>query len=132
MKKLIASSLIAFLVGTAAINTGNAQPTVLLSAAQAAPFQTNVYVQEGTRVNVQIQKAANAKLRIRILNAENNTLATKQVAKNETEGLIRFNLTSLEDGTYRVEISDGIRKQVKEIQLKTDLPSAAIRTVSLA
>lgn len=131
MKKSVATVLIAFLVSASTLPTVRAQSTTPAIAAEPTTFQSNVLVQDGTKVKVFVNKAATAKLRIRILDSNNIVLTTKQVNKNTAESRLLFNLDNLADGTYFVEVTDGTSRQVKQIHLRTAPPVTALREISL-
>ena len=132
MKKSVVSFFIALIVGVSYLPTASGQSISLATAPEADAFQTSVLIQDGTKVKVYVNKAAASKLKIRILDAKNTALATKQVDKNEATSRTLFDLTSLADGTYFVEITDGTRKQVKQIELKTTPPATASRSILLS
>jgi hypothetical protein len=58
-------------------------------------------------------------------NAYGQLLVAKRVNKSDQVSLTRFDLGSLEDGIYQVEISDGTSKQLHELNLQTTLPVPA-------
>ena len=127
MKKVFVSFLIACTAGTA--SAGFANGRLSSSVAETVPFQSAVYVlAESTKLDVIVGKVEHAGL-IRFLDAQGKTLASQRVGKSGKATRARFDLSNLEDGVYRVEITDGYYTQVKEVQLGTPalLRSLAVR-----
>ncbi|GAB3893275.1 hypothetical protein GCM10028803_07230 [Larkinella knui] len=119
MKTLVASALIAltFAASTAFADDHkeNAKPK--------STFQSAVYPMiNSMKVSVNVQKATDSKINIRLVNSEGRTLATKRVGQGHEITAIRFDLNQLEDGVYKVEISDGFNTEIKTVKLQTSAP----------
>ncbi|KAA9357384.1 T9SS type A sorting domain-containing protein [Larkinella humicola] len=119
MKTLFASTLLAltFAVSTtfAADNHEKVKPK--------STFQSAVYPMiNSMKVSVNVQKETDSKINIRLINSEGRTLATKRLGEGHEITTIRFDLYQLEDGVYKVEISDGANTEVKTVKLQTKTP----------
>ncbi|MFD1143507.1 T9SS type A sorting domain-containing protein [Larkinella insperata] len=118
MKMLFASALIALtLVASSAFATDNAGKA-------KATFQSAVYPMiNSMKVGVNISKAKDSKVNIRLINNDGHTLVTKKLGKGHEATNFRFDLNGLEDGVYKVEISDGNYTEAKTVKLETRTPT---------
>jgi hypothetical protein len=130
MKTLIASALIALTLSTstatfAADNKEKAEPK--------SAFQSAVYpVVNSMKVSVNVNKPKDTKVNIRLMNEAGQTLTVLKLGKDNESSIIRFDMNNLEDGIYKVEVSDGFRTEVKTVRLQTSTPVAeSYREVSL-
>ncbi|MGM9510785.1 T9SS type A sorting domain-containing protein [Larkinella sp. GY13] len=119
MKTLFASTLLAltFAISTtfAADNNEKVKPK--------STFQSAVYPMiNSMKVSVNVQKETDSKINIRLINSEGRTLATKRLGEGHEITTIRFDLNQLEDGVYKVEITDGANTEVKTVKLQTKTP----------
>ncbi|GAB3256713.1 hypothetical protein GCM10027347_18690 [Larkinella harenae] len=129
MKTLLASALLAFTLTTSvAFATDNNEKKEAKST-----FQSAVYPMiNSMKVGVNVSKAKDSKVDIRLVNSDGYTLATKKVGKGSETVSLRFDMNQLEDGVYKVEISDGGYTEVKTVTLQTKAPVvAATRLVSM-
>jgi hypothetical protein len=126
MKTLFAALFIALTVSTSALTF--ARPT-----SDPQPVEASVVVRpQAMKLDVITQGSGQEYIVIRLRDANGNTLFKKFVDPTEKATLSRFNLSNLEDGQYKVEISDGANKQVKEFTIVTTVPQVSVqRTVSL-
>lgn len=119
MKTLFASALIALTLVTSIAFASDDKE----KASPKSTFQSAVYPMINTmKVGVNINKEKDSKVDIRLINSDGYTLATKKVGKGSGAASIRFDLNQLEDGVYKVEISDGGYTEVKTVTLKTQVP----------
>jgi hypothetical protein len=130
MKTLFASALIAL---TFAASTTFASDKKEEKAKPQATFQSAVYpMANSMKVSVNVKKETDSKVNIRLVNSEGRTLATKRLGEGHEVSTIRFDLNQLEDGVYKVEISDGANTEVKTVKLETSAPVVqANRLVSM-
>ncbi|RRB00675.1 T9SS type A sorting domain-containing protein [Larkinella rosea] len=130
MKTLIASALIAL---TFAASTTFAADNKEEKAKTKATFQSAVYPMINTmKVNVNVSKETDSKVNVRLVNSEGRTLVTKKLGQGHEVTTLRFDLNQLEDGIYKVEISDGSNTEVKTVKLQTSTPTVeSYREVSM-
>ena len=126
MKILFASLFIALTVSASSLSFAHASsdPLPLDAAVVVRPqaMKIDVITQAGTQENIVI----------RLKDADGHTLTKTTIAQSEKASLSRFDVSNLSDGVYKVEISDGTNKQVKEFTIQTTLPTVSVeRTVSL-
>ena len=119
MKTLFASALIAL---TLLASSTFAADNVGKGKAKAT-FQSAVYpMVNSMKVGVNVSKEKDSKVNIRLINNSGQTLATKKLGKGSEATNLRFDLNDLEDGIYKVEISDGNHTEVKTVKLETSTP----------
>ncbi|WP_234733201.1 T9SS type A sorting domain-containing protein [Tellurirhabdus bombi] len=127
MKTLLASFVIALTLGTSTSFAKN-EPIVTNNS-----FQSVVYPSaESTKLNVIVDSKSNNSLLVRLLTTDGNELATQRIVKSKRATHVRFDLINLQDGVYKVEITDGEKKEIKEITLSTTVPTpSTYRTIAL-
>lgn len=130
MKTLFACVLIALTFRTASVALADG-PKDAVEAKSS--FQSAVYpVANSLKVSVTVTKPKESSVNVRLLNQAGETLTVLKLGKDNESSTIRFDLSDLEDGTYRVEISNGFKTAVKTVTLQTSPPIAsAYRAVSL-
>jgi len=126
MKTMFASALIALATITSAFASSN--PT---ADPGKAMMKTAVFPgAEATKINVIVAKAAGQSARISIKDQQGRVLAEQFLPKKATAVRTKFDLSELQDGTYRVAISDGTREEVKSVTVQSQ-PSSATRIIAL-
>lgn len=127
MKTLLASLVIALTVGTST-SFAKIDPVVTNNS-----FQSVVYPSaESTKLNVIVDSKTNNSLLVRLLTTNGDELATQRINKSKRATHVRFDLINLQDGVYKVEITDGDKKETKEITLSTTVPTpSTYRTIAL-
>lgn len=130
MKTLFASALIALTFSTTSATFAEDNKE---TAEPKSTFQSAVYPMINTmKVSVNVNKAKDSNVKVRLLNEAGQTLTVFKLGKNNESSSIRFDLNNLEDGIYKVEVSDGVKTEVKEVKLQTTVPVASsVRMVSM-
>ncbi|WP_111630367.1 T9SS type A sorting domain-containing protein [Larkinella arboricola] len=130
MKKLVASAFLTLLLGMISV--------CFADNSQDAPeakssFRLAVYpAANNMKISVNIKKAKNSKVNIRLLNQMGETLTVLNLGRDNESSTIRFDLNHLEDGIYRIEVSDGSKTEIKTVFLQTRPPlTTAYRSVCL-
>ncbi|WP_234736029.1 T9SS type A sorting domain-containing protein [Tellurirhabdus bombi] len=127
MKSLIASLIIAFAVTTASVAADNHnKPNRPAKASMTTAVYPNV---DANKLHVIVDKSEGHTAKIRLIDAKGHTLCIQNVAKSTKVTHATFDVSSLADGTYQVEITDGTNKEVKEITLKTTQPTITVNRV---
>jgi hypothetical protein len=130
MKNFVTSALLALVLSTssasfAADNKENAEPK--------STFQMAVYpVINSMKLSVNVSKPKNSKVDVRLVDEAGQTLTVLKLGRDNETSIIRFDLNNLEDGIYKVEVSDGVKTDVKTVKVQTSTPvEVAHREVSL-
>lgn len=127
MKTQFVSFLIALALTTSSVSFAGQPANLNIDPAGKAAFDVAFIPQSGgMKLDVAVEKTNESSLVIRFLDARGNELSTQRVAKNEMKKQVRFDLTELPDGAYKVEVTDGTDTEVKEISITTN----ALRSIS--
>lgn len=131
MKTAIASLFIALCVSSASFagNTPNPNPTE-----GKVPFETSVIAfPDRMKLDVVVQNLEGANLTIRIVNEAGITQATQWLTKHEKAFRTRFDISGLNDGVYKVIVSDGANTKTQEINISTNVPTPVTnRSISIS
>ncbi|GAB3898169.1 hypothetical protein GCM10028803_17220 [Larkinella knui] len=120
MKTLFASALLALTLGTASLAWADDNKE---NAEAKSTFQSAVYpVINSMKVSVNVSKAKDSKVNVRLVNEAGQTLTVLKLGKDNESSTIRFDMNNLEDGIYKVEVSDGSRTEVKTVKVQTSTP----------
>ncbi|GAB3935149.1 T9SS type A sorting domain-containing protein [Larkinella terrae] len=119
MKTLFASALLALtLAASTTFAADNREEKKTKST-----FQSAVYpMTNSMKVNVCVSKETDSKVNVRLVNSEGQTLANRKLGEGQEVATLRFDLNQLEDGVYKVEISDGTNTEIKTVKLQTSTP----------
>jgi hypothetical protein len=125
MKTAFASVLFALTLGASSASFAQ-------TATEPTPFATKLYaVEGGSLVDVIVQNPDAKRLTVRIVDARGVTLASQSLLQTKTATRTRFDLSDLNDGNYRIEVSDGKTKQVEAVNLTTRTPAVSPRTITV-
>ncbi|GAA4467430.1 hypothetical protein GCM10023189_51090 [Nibrella saemangeumensis] len=116
---LSALSLTSFATG----GKDNTAPT----AYKAAVFASA----SATTLNVMIEKEMGGRVEIRLKDASGRVLHTNHLQKKDGKFWSKLNMSNLADGTYRVEVTNGVETTVKDITLSTQSPATVSRNIEM-
>jgi hypothetical protein len=120
MKNLFAAILVALTVSTSSVSFAATTKSIDKGhVEQAAPASATVTQVLMSKLDVVIEKDANTKTTIRLINSSGNNIATKKLSNRETATRVRFDLAGLADGVYYVKVWNGQNTQVQKFELKT-------------
>lgn len=131
MKTLIASlALSASLAFTnPAASFGNNgpgnQPTTV------ATYKTGIYPLTGGRLNIALDKETGGPVDIHLKDSNGNVLYRQHLGKHERTYRVRLNLSDLSDGTYQLEITNGVNTTQQTVTLTTQ-PSVTSTQIILS
>lgn len=127
MKTFISSVLVALAVSASTVTFANTD-----NEKKASSYQVGLYPSvEKAKVNVMVAKEKGTALDVILLDRRGLILATHRLCKSETSTHTRFDLSDLQDGTYKIVVSDGSSKVEKDFNLQTKKPVQAERLISL-
>ena len=125
--KTLTLALTAAILSFASVSAKPANP-----ATAPAAYKVGMYVsQKTTTLNVMVEKQAGNTIVIRLKDNAGQLLATQALKGADERSWSKFNLSQLEDGTYKVEITNGRDVTVKEITLSTQKPTDASRSIAV-
>ena len=117
--------VVSFSTSVAAIPASKTRPVVF------AAYESVVYPSQFTPViNVVVQKEEGTTVQVRFKNNQGETLAERSVGRGKEKVAMKFRLSELPDGMYRVEITNGRDVTTKEIKLSTQQQEAP-RTIAM-
>lgn len=97
-------------------------------------FEVGVYpVQRSSKLHVAVAKHHHKRLNLRLVNPKNEVLYQETVGKHQAKYQRKLDLSTLPDGVYQLQITDGQDTVVREVNLSTSKPEPvqAERFVSL-
>lgn len=127
MKKFISSVLVALALSASTVTFANSDKEKAVASYQVGMYPSA----EVAKLNVVVAKEKGVALDVVLMNNNGLILATHRLSKNETTTRTRFDLSELQDGNYKVVVSDGSSKVIKEVNLLTKKPVQAERSISL-
>ncbi|GAB2576944.1 hypothetical protein [Spirosoma areae] len=135
MKTIAKTVLAALLLSTATFASTAAPTRPMVPAGPTTPtssYKVAVYpsATAPAKLNVMVERAPGKSMGIYLRDAQGYILATQYVSKHEGNLHIKFDLSALEDGNYRVEVVSGNDKTVHSVELTTKVAQSA-RTIEL-
>jgi len=91
-----------------------------------ATYAVNVFKGKEGKVNFLLEKSQGKKLSVTLRNGKGDILFNENITKNAKGYARRFDVASLSDGTYTIEVTDGETKLVKDFVLSTDQPARLV------
>ncbi len=89
-------------------------------------FDSSVYTSTMTKqLHVAVEKQEGSKVQIKLVNEKGDILAEEIVGKKKINYRARFELNQLQDGTYKLLITDGTTTQSRTLSLSTSTPVVA-------
>jgi len=134
MQTFIKSLALALTLGVVSFATSVASPGTPDSKNRPvvhAAYQSAIYPSQFSPVvNVVIQKEEGSTVQVRFKTNQGETLAERLVGRGKEKVAMKFRLSELPDGIYRVEITNGRDVTTKEIKLSTQLQESP-RTIAM-
>ena len=134
MKTIVKTVLAALLFSTAsfaadvpALPAASANPTATTNSYKVAVYPSTT---TPSKLNVMVEREPGKVMSIYLRNADGNVLATQYIGKKEGNFWLKFDLSDLQDGTYRVELVSGNDRSVHQIELSTKTAQST-RTIAL-
>jgi hypothetical protein len=89
----------------------------------SASFEVGVYpVQRSSKLHVAVAKHHQKRLNLRLVNPKNEVLYQETVGKHQAKYQRKLDLSTLPDGVYQLQITDGQDTVVREVSLGTTKP----------
>lgn len=115
MKTLIKPLLLALSLSFVAVSFTEAKP----GHPAVTTFKTGIYSSVSGKLHIALDKQAGGPVDIQLKSSSGTLLYSQRLGKKETEFRIRLNLDDLADGTYLLEITNGVETTRQTITLKT-------------
>jgi hypothetical protein len=131
MKTLFKPLLVAFTLSLVTFSASFANVNPGSRPAAVAAYKTGIYSTMEGKLQIALDKETGGAVDIRLKNADGKVLFYQRVGKNEKTSRIRLNLNELQDGAYRVEVTNGVETSTQVVTLSTQQPSAPSRLVAI-
>ncbi|GAB3900409.1 T9SS type A sorting domain-containing protein [Spirosoma agri] len=131
MKTLFNSLLVAFTVSLVTVSASFAETNPGKQTAPAATYKTGIYTNRAGNLNIALDKETKGSVSIKLKNTAGKVLFDQYLGKNEKSTRISLNMNELPDGTYQLEISNGVDTSTQTVTLATKLPSSPSRLVAI-
>ncbi|QHV94341.1 T9SS type A sorting domain-containing protein [Spirosoma endbachense] len=131
MKTLFKPLLVAFTLSLVTFSASLAEVNPGSRPAAVAAYKTGIYSTMEGKLQIALDKETGGAVDIRLKNADGKVLFYQRVGKNEKTSRIRLNLNELQDGAYRVEVTNGVETSTQIVTLSTQQPSAPSRLVAI-
>ncbi|GAB4023957.1 hypothetical protein [Spirosoma koreense] len=128
MKALIKPLLLALTVSFASAamaETNPSRPTAV------ATFKTGIYTNTSGKLNIALDKDKGGAVDVLLKSSTGKILFAQHIGKKETTSRLRLDMSELQDGTYQVDITNGVATTTHTVTLSTQQPSAPGRLVAL-
>ncbi len=131
MKTIIKSLALVLSLGFATSAATFAETNPISRPSAVASYQSGVYTSIDGKLNIALDKQKGGAVDVRLKNSEGKVIYTQHVGKNEDKYRTRLNLSELPDGTYQVEITNGVDTTTHTIKLSSPKPEIPSRVVAL-
>jgi len=89
----------------------------------SASFEVGIYpVQHSSKLHVAVAKHHQKRLNLRLVNPKNEVVYQETVGKHQSKYQRKLDLSTLPDGVYQLQITDGQDTVVREVSLGTSKP----------
>lgn len=131
MKTFIKSLALALTLGVVSFSTSVASNPGKTRPVVHSAYQSVVYPsQYAPVINVVVDKEEGSTVQVRFKTNQGETLAERSVGRGKEKVAMKFRLTELPDGMYRVEITNGRDVTTKTIKLSTQQQESP-RTIAM-
>ncbi|RYC71646.1 T9SS type A sorting domain-containing protein [Spirosoma sordidisoli] len=108
MKTLIKSLALTILTGIATTSFSLAETKPIVRPTAAASFKTGVYSTPSGKLHISLDKQTGGTVDVRLKDAKGTVLYSERLGRNETRYRTRLDLSELENGTYELEMTNGV------------------------
>lgn len=129
MKTLIKPLLIALSLGVATVATITSEAKPIGRPTVAATYKTGIYTSSNGKLNIALDKQTGGPVSVQFKTVDGKVLYSQHVGKNERTYRQRLDLNELTDGTYVVEITNGVETTRQTISISTTNPTTPGRII---
>ena len=119
MKTLIKSFALALTLTATTISATFADGTPAGRPSNVASFKSGVYSTAAGKLHVSLDKETGGKVTIRLKDNRGAVLYNQHLGKNETTYRTRLDLSDLPDGTYELELTNGVETTRQTVTIST-------------
>lgn len=128
--KTLAHSLFFSLTFAAALSTSSISDAKPIGRpAATAAYQTGIYVANDNKLHIALDKQVGGYVSVRLKDANGGVLYDQHLGKRAQQYRTKLNLNGLPDGTYRLEITNGVETKSQTVTIATKRAVVAQRLV---
>ncbi|GAB3694416.1 hypothetical protein GCM10027592_15300 [Spirosoma flavus] len=131
MKTLVKSLALALTLGFVTVANTFADTNPGRRAEKAATFKTGIYMTTNGKLAIALDKEKGGYVDIVLKNADGKELYSQRLNRNESMYRSRLNLSELPNGTYQLEITNGVDTTRQTITIATQTPQRTIEAVAI-
>jgi hypothetical protein len=128
MKTLIKPLLVAFSLSLISLSASIAEGT---PTRPAAAYKTGIYRTTEGKLRIALDKEPGGRVDIKLKSADGKILFVQHLGKKQQTSRMLLDLNNLPDGTYQVEITNGVETTTQTVTLATQQPSVPSRLIAL-
>jgi len=124
MKTLITTLALALSLATVTIAADadtTKRPAKIDRPTKVARYETGIYTTVTGKLHVSVDKQTGGTVAVLLKNANGTVLFSRQIAKKDTQFRTRFDLSQLTDGTYELELTNGVDVTRQTVVIATKL-----------
>ncbi|QKZ15316.1 hypothetical protein [Spirosoma sp. KUDC1026] len=129
MKSFAKSFIVALTLGVATSFASFAGTTNPEQPTDSASFKSGIYTSNDGKLHVALDKQTGRVVTIQLKNDKGVALYTQRLGKKAENCRLAFNVDSLKDGVYQLDITDGTSTTSKSVTLTTHQPEVPKRLV---
>ncbi len=118
MKTLITTLALALSLATVTIA---ADVNPIVRPTKVAHYESGIYTTVAGKLHVSVDKQLGGTVAVSLKDGSGNVLFSRDIAKKDTQFRTRFDLSQLTDGTYELELTNGVDVTRQTIVIATKL-----------
>lgn len=128
--KTLAHSFLFSLTFAAALSTGSfSEAKPIDRPTEAATYQAGVYVASDSKLHVAVDKHAGGHVTLRLRDTKGALLYDDYLGKKAYKYRTKLNLENLPDGTYQLEVSNGVETKSQTVTIATQRTALSARLI---
>ncbi len=131
MKTIIKSFALALSLSLTIVTASMADNTPPGRATTAAVYKANISPTASGQLNIAIDKETGGLVNIHLKSPNGILLYSEYMGKNELKYRVRLNLSELEDGVYKLVMTNGIEINVHELVISTPQLTTANHVITI-
>ncbi len=118
MKTLITTLALALSLATVTIA---ADTNAIVRPTKVARYASGIYTTVTGKLHVSVDKQTGGTVAVSLKDANGTVLFTRRIARKDTQFRTRFDLSQLTDGTYELELTNGVDVTRQTVVIATKL-----------
>lgn len=131
MKTLVKSLALAFSLGFVTTAATFAETNPGNRPAAVASYKTGIYTSVNGKLVISLDKQTGGTVDVRLKNSDGSVVYNYHIGKNETQYRAKLDVSALPDGSYDVEITNGVETTKQTVSLSTPQHATPVRTIAM-